>query len=328
MVKIIEHKQGSCEWLAWRRSGIGGSEAPVVMGVSPYATMEQLWLRKMGRMPEQESNQGMLLGHVYEPLIRRKYEETEDIDVFPSCIQHDEHPFLIASLDGLSADGMTILEAKYMNRADFALVRSGLIPAHHYPQLQHQLMCLNRTGAVADYVCYNPNEPEQFLKLRIDPDLEYQKDLFKREKDFWESVEQHTAPVSDRWRDLSRVYAVAKAEEDAATARVKAIEADIEAAFTHEAASGAKTHEAFGLRMTITSVQGRIRYGDLIADQKIGLETVNRFREPSSERTTIKSTRSAVIEPQKVPSKAMVLRDVNASPGSPSYDELASSWTW
>jgi putative phage-type endonuclease len=322
--------QGSQEWLDWRRSGIGASEAPVIMGVSPYATIEQLWLRKLGRLPEQLENPGMILGRSYEPTIRRKYEEFNDIDVFPTCVRHSQYPFLIASLDGLSPDGKTILEAKYLNRADFAIVRSKQIPAHHYPQLQHQLMCLEREDAVADYVCFNPNEPEKYLQLRVRPDIEYQKELFKREQDFWRDVEQGTAPVTDRWRDLSRLYAVAKARQKKADERVASIEADIEAAFAHEAAAGATSHEAFGLRMSISETSGKIRYGDMIAELAISQETVERYRQPATKRVLIKSTRSAVIEPHTVASQPVALCESNGTltPETPTIAELSSAWTF
>src|SRR5262249_26782935 len=34
------------EWLAWRRTGIGGSDAPVIMGLSPYRGLLSLYVDK------------------------------------------------------------------------------------------------------------------------------------------------------------------------------------------------------------------------------------------------------------------------------------------
>ena len=39
------------EWLKDRRLGIGGSEASIVMGVSPWATRRDLYYDKIGRKP-------------------------------------------------------------------------------------------------------------------------------------------------------------------------------------------------------------------------------------------------------------------------------------
>jgi len=35
-MKVVDLEQGTPQWLAWRRAGIGASEAPVIMGLSPW----------------------------------------------------------------------------------------------------------------------------------------------------------------------------------------------------------------------------------------------------------------------------------------------------
>ena len=47
-------EQEGFEWHKWRMGGIGSSDAPVVMGVSPYKTIEQLYLEKTGQGEEPE----------------------------------------------------------------------------------------------------------------------------------------------------------------------------------------------------------------------------------------------------------------------------------
>ena len=41
--------QGTSEWLENRKNHIGASDAPVVMGVSPWDTPYKLWENKLGR---------------------------------------------------------------------------------------------------------------------------------------------------------------------------------------------------------------------------------------------------------------------------------------
>ena len=43
--RLINLEQGTYEWLEWRMGGLGASDAPVVMGVSPYSTSRTLWER-------------------------------------------------------------------------------------------------------------------------------------------------------------------------------------------------------------------------------------------------------------------------------------------
>ena len=46
-MKIINLEQNSFEWEINRMSGIGSSDAPSIMGVSPYTTALQLWNDKV-----------------------------------------------------------------------------------------------------------------------------------------------------------------------------------------------------------------------------------------------------------------------------------------
>ena len=41
-------EQKSEEWLDWRKKGIGSSDAPIIMGVSPWKTPFELWEEKTG----------------------------------------------------------------------------------------------------------------------------------------------------------------------------------------------------------------------------------------------------------------------------------------
>lgn len=45
----IKLKQGSKEWLKFRRSGIGGSDASAILGYNPYKSNIDLWEEKTGR---------------------------------------------------------------------------------------------------------------------------------------------------------------------------------------------------------------------------------------------------------------------------------------
>ena len=43
------------EWLEFRKTGIGGSDASVVCGINRYKTPIELWMEKLNNLPPQEA---------------------------------------------------------------------------------------------------------------------------------------------------------------------------------------------------------------------------------------------------------------------------------
>ena len=93
------------EWLKSREGGIGSSEVATVLGVNPYDTPYQLWLRKTGQVPvvEQENNL-MRMGHVLEDAIARLCAEEAGLDIVKNSASEfvvidKEKPFMRVSPD-------------------------------------------------------------------------------------------------------------------------------------------------------------------------------------------------------------------------------------
>ena len=64
------------EWLKARASGIGGSEAAIIMGASSWGSPYQLWAEKTGLVPPDDfDNEVLRFGRVVEPLIAKEYEQ-------------------------------------------------------------------------------------------------------------------------------------------------------------------------------------------------------------------------------------------------------------
>src|SRR3990172_7017919 len=94
-------KQNTPAWLEWKNQGLGSSDAPIIMGVSPWMTALQLWEIKTGKFkPSQESNWAMERGSRLEPKARAHYQLLTERDMTPALKEHPEYPFLRASLDG------------------------------------------------------------------------------------------------------------------------------------------------------------------------------------------------------------------------------------
>lgn len=183
------------DWKLWRSKGIGASDAPVVMGVSPYKTAYELWEEKTGLVSsDSEGNWATRRGHELEPRARANYELEYMISMPIAFVEHREYPFIRASLDGYNEAASRILEIKCPGKADHDLALQGKVPEKYWPQVQHQLFA---TGAK---VChYYSFDGERGALVEVYPDLEYIEKLVEQEVAFWRLVETQTPPkLSDR----------------------------------------------------------------------------------------------------------------------------------
>lgn len=97
-MKRIDLVQGSPEWLAWRKEGVGASDIPVIMGVSPYTTIEQLKAQKWGGKASY-TTKAMQRGHDLEPACREEMCKELLLPMQPICAEHSEYPLIRASAD-------------------------------------------------------------------------------------------------------------------------------------------------------------------------------------------------------------------------------------
>lgn len=186
----------SNEWHEWRRNGIGASDSPVVMGVSPYRTRFQLWDEKVNGT-KSDGNWATKRGHDLEPRARAQYELEMNQDMPPAFLEHPVHPFIRASLDGYGNN--TVLEIKCPGAEDHALAVAGKVPEKYYPQLQHQLLV--SSSAVAHYYSF---DGERGALVQVLPDAEYIKKLLKELQSFWNLVQTKIPPELEE-RDYKTV---------------------------------------------------------------------------------------------------------------------------
>ncbi len=140
-------------WLKARLDGIGASDSSVVMGLSPWTTVDELWDLKTRRTEQKDisNNPAVKYGVDAEPLIR----DFVALD-FPflkvdyhgmDILHHDLYPFITATLDGELTDTRFknrkgVLEIKtgsYRNREDLEKWENGDIPIYYYTQVCQQL---------------------------------------------------------------------------------------------------------------------------------------------------------------------------------------------
>ena len=144
-MKIHNVQQGSAEWLQLRASHFTASEAPAMIGCSPYMTRtELLKLKHSGLSQEVDASTQRLFdkGHETEAMFRPHAEAIIEDDLYPvtGSLEVDGLP-LLASFDGLTMDYGIGFEHKLWSEAnEVAIKDAGEPPMYHCWQLEQQLL--------------------------------------------------------------------------------------------------------------------------------------------------------------------------------------------
>lgn len=199
-------QQTKDEWLNERRSGIGGSDAPAILGLSPFRSAHDVWLDKRGEAPARPPTEAMWWGTEMESLIARRFEErTGLLVVNPQRIfRHPDYAFLIGTPDRFIADAsgpLTGLEIKTANAfADgWGDEGSDEIPAHYLVQVHHYLTV---TGAEMWYVAALIGGSD-FRLYRVPRDTALSDEMTARLVDWWQRhiVEGEEPAITGRASD-------------------------------------------------------------------------------------------------------------------------------
>lgn len=146
---MIAHEltQGSPEWLAYRAQHFNASDAPAMMGCSPYRTRAEL-LRELHTGLAGDVDAGTQRrfddGHRFEALARPLAEQIIGQDLYPVTGSEGRYS---ASFDGLTMDELTAFEHKTLGAGlldTFEYAGPGItgadLPKHYRVQMEHQCM--------------------------------------------------------------------------------------------------------------------------------------------------------------------------------------------
>jgi putative phage-type endonuclease len=279
--KTINLKQGSSEWLEYRRSRIGASDAAAILGESPYNSPYTLWAEKILDVKKTVTS-SMRYGHEQEEPARQIFEQRLGCIFFPKVCESEERPWQIASLDGLTIDGDVALEIKLANGDDHEIAKQGRVPAKYVPQLQHQMSVIgldkifygsrNYQGDTA-IVEFKRNDSYINLILEAEEKFYYENMLNKTPPAYIDFDEQRLFEGS--WQDVSVYYMMAnEVEKRAKKDKDRAMER------IHQLAKG-KEHSEAGYRLKRSIVKGSVDYEALLKENAIDAE---RYRKESTER--------------------------------------------
>ena len=217
------------EWLAERRKGIGGSDAGIVMGVSPFKTPRELWHDKKGLLQKSEEDVETWLkfkfGHENEKLIAALFEQVTGYRVFSirSMFQHPKYPFMLADVDFFveMPDGrIFILECKTCDpetlQKKWGSPDDDKVPEPYQWQCVHYMATTNIDGVFI--VCLAAGGMKYYRQRFISRDLAKEETLIREEEKFWYQVQNDIKPPfnmpnTKREKEfLNRMYPVSSEE--------------------------------------------------------------------------------------------------------------------
>lgn len=144
------------EWHELRRSGLGGSDLPALLGVSRYQTPLALWQLKRGLILPSPGSDAALRGQELEDTALDMICARAGVERGPALpfVHHprwDSGVHLLANLDGTTEAPTPggILEAKTTNAQGVSWTyRQGRPPLSHLLQLHHYAACTGRRWAM------------------------------------------------------------------------------------------------------------------------------------------------------------------------------------
>lgn len=193
--------QGSSEWKAWRKNGIGASDIAAIMCLSPWSTPFKVWEEKTGRSEGFEGNAATIRGNELESKARKRYELENLEDMPPAVAVHPMYDICRVSLDGIRSDRKLILEIKCPGEEAHSLAKAGKIPDYYLPQVQYQLAV---TGAdMCHYFSFGKDETSALVEVK--PDMRYQGVLFLEALEFWKKFVLTDTPPPLTTKDVKLV---------------------------------------------------------------------------------------------------------------------------
>lgn len=174
------------EWLEARKSGLGGSDAAIVLGLNRYKTPFELWLEKTGQVSLQSfTNDAAYFGTLLEDLVAKEFERRSGKKVRRrnAIFQHPDHDFIIANIDRMVVGEKAILECKTASAFLAREWEGEDVPESYIVQMQHYLGVLGseyRKGYFAVLI-----GGQRFMWKEIERDDELIEMIFKAEVDFW-----------------------------------------------------------------------------------------------------------------------------------------------
>ena len=191
----------------FRRAGLGGSDMPIVMGLSGYKTPYQLFLEKTGVIkPSAEMTDVQYWGQLLEPVIRDEYIKRNGVNVIArNNVVHPDYDFMRGNVDGFIEETNSVLEIKTSSAwmADkWGEKGSDIIPMSYLIQVAHYCVVLGAKDAkIAVLIGGNDYREYTYKRHAV-----LEQKIIDAAIAFWGSVTNDVAPPASTIDDLSKMY--------------------------------------------------------------------------------------------------------------------------
>ncbi|AQH05528.1 endonuclease (plasmid) [Burkholderia sp. KK1] len=313
--------QGSPEWLAWRLKGIGGSDAPIIMGKSLYMRAYELFKQKTGKATAQKPNPILdkirERGHLLEPLARAAFErETGDL-VSPIVGVSATHAFIRSSFDAYDPFKREPTEIKCPGERAHAIAVSGKVPDEYIDQIQHEIFV-----AESDWANYYSFDGDKGVLVRVARDQKRIDQIVASEEEFWDRVRSGVWETNE-WVAASTNYLMIKKEMD----DLKTREAQARQALVDLIPPGKDSMEGCGLLVTKSGRAGNVDYAKILADRNITLTDaeLDAYRgSGTSDVTRVTVTRDLDVTSIDAKPLDLNLPKIAQIPAGPSFDDYVT----
>lgn len=188
-----------------RNEGLGASDAPVALGLSPWRSPLELFLEKVGRGTPFEETLPVQVGKALEPVLIGQFMQKTGLIVTDAQRQFvdEANPWRWATVDGISSDG-ALVEGKCISWTGGEWGEEGTdqIPLPYVFQVQHGLAC---TGLAKAYVPVL-FEAKRFQLFIVERDEGLIAKLTEIERAFWQRVIDNDPPPAISTDDCKLLY--------------------------------------------------------------------------------------------------------------------------
>lgn len=190
-----------------RKLGIGGSDMPIILGLSSYKTPYQLYLEKTADdLESDEQSEQQYWGHQLEGIIRDEFSKRNNVQVsVPETIIHPDYSFLRGNVDGFITSLNAVLEVKCSNQfmaSEWGEDGSDVIPMPYLVQVAHYCAVSNADCAYIA-VLIGGNDYREYKYTRDKALEEY---IINAAKTFWQCVQTQTPPEPINQIDLRLMF--------------------------------------------------------------------------------------------------------------------------
>jgi putative phage-type endonuclease len=182
-------EQRSEEWLALRDKMITASDVASALGENHFESPDS-FVKKKVLKTKWAGNAATAHGTALEPLVRDLYDQRTGRKSHEiGLVQHRQYPWLGASPDGVTEDGL-LIEIK----CPLTRKIEPKVPKHYLPQVQLQLEITDLEEC--DFIQYRPasaegvvpQKPEEFVVVRVKRDREWFQNNVATMKTVWDRI--------------------------------------------------------------------------------------------------------------------------------------------